>query len=113
MRRLRHWFAEKLNRILGIGGEIRAEGQARKRALRASVRAIVQKPALLLALPLVHVVPVDDDDRRLLVTSARPSIATLQADAPHALRVARLLASEHRGTVVMDVLPLDIDLTEE
>ncbi len=113
MKRVRAWFQLRALHLVGVWHDIRDELSARRSAWSATLRAVARKPALLLALPLIYVLPAASEDRRL-VTSTRLGIAPLQTDGPQALRLAQLLADEHQGTVVvMDAMPLDRDLTEE
>jgi hypothetical protein len=107
MHRLRSWIQLRVLFVRGFAEDLRQEWASRRSAWSATGRAVLHKPALLLALPLVHVIAVDDDRR--LVTSTALRIAPVSTDAPHAERLARLLAEEHRGTVVMDTASLEAE----
>lgn len=104
MHRLRSWLLLRAMYVRAFADDLRQEWAHRRSAWSATGRAVVQRPALLLALPLVHVIPVEDNRR--LVTSTALRIAPIAAEAPQAERLARLLAEEHRGTVVMDTASL-------
>jgi hypothetical protein len=49
--------------VRAFADDLRQEWAHRRSAWSATGRAVVQQPALLLALPLVHVIPVEDNRR--------------------------------------------------
>ena len=112
MRRLWSFIVLRSLFLKTAWSDVLDEWQSRRSAWGATARTLLRHPALLLALPLVHIIPADDSERKL-VTSTALRIAPLAVEAPQAVRLARLLAEEHRGTVVMGTVPLGEEALDE